>query len=89
MPDWQFSLQETVIPADTTIFLYTDGLTEAENKDHAQFGEDRIVATARTASLLPRDIVTTMTAAVQVFVNGADQSDDLTLLAIQYKGQKG
>ena len=89
MPDWQFSLQETVIPADTTIFLYTDGQTEAENKDHAQFGEDRIVATARTASLLPRDIVTTMTAAVQVFVNGADQSDDLTLLAIQYKGQKG
>lgn len=89
MPDWQFSLQETMIPADTTILLYTDGLTEAENKDHAQFGEDRIVATARTASPLPRDIVTTMTAAVQVFVNGADQSDDLTLLAIQFKGQKG
>ena len=89
MPDWQFSLQETAIPDDTIIFLYTDGLTEAENIDHAQFGEDRIVDTARTASLLPRDFVTTMSAAVRAFVNGADQSDDLTLLAIHYKGQKG
>jgi sigma-B regulation protein RsbU (phosphoserine phosphatase) len=88
LPDWQFTLQETLIPADTTIFLYTDGLTEAENKDHAQFGEKRIVEAARTASLMAREFVTTMSEAVRVFVDGADQSDDLTLLAIQYKGQK-
>ena len=87
MTDWTFSLQETVIPVDTTIFLYTDGLTEAENIDHAQFGEERIVEVARTASLLPREFVTTMAEHVRAFVNGADQSDDLTLLAIHYKGQ--
>ena len=85
--NWKFSLQETMIPADTTIFLYTDGLTEAENIDHAQFGEERIVEVARTASLLPREFVTTMAEHVRAFVNGADQSDDLTLLAIHYKGQ--
>ena len=31
MPDWKFSVQESSIDSGTTIFLYTDGLTEAMN----------------------------------------------------------
>lgn len=88
MSDWQFSLQEADIPSDTTIFLYTDGLTEAENIDHQQFGEERVLETASTASLLPRDFIMTMSGAVRRFVGEADQSDDLTLLAIHYIGQE-
>ena len=86
--DWKFVAQETLIDPDTTIFLYTDGLTEAENAQHDQFMEERILEVADTALKenrhKPINLVEDMTKAVREFVNGAEQSDDLTMLAIQY-----
>ena len=49
MDDWKFVAQETLIDPNTTIFLYTDGLTEAENLDHALFAEERIIEVTRKA----------------------------------------
>ncbi len=89
--DWKYLAQETTIPPYTTIFLYTDGLTEAENALHEMFTEERILKQAETAAVnnvKPKELVTLMTEAVKVFVNGADQSDDLTMLALQYKREK-
>ena len=37
MPDWEFTQQETILPLGTTLFLYTDGLTEAENAERQMF----------------------------------------------------
>ena len=86
--DWKFVAQETLIDPNTTIFLYTDGLTEAENAQHDQFMEERILEVADTALKenrhKPINLVEDMTKAVREFVNGAEQSDDLTMLAIQY-----
>ena len=88
MPDWKFSLQETVIDPDTSIFLYTDGLTEAENINHNQFEMSRIIDLAHNLQqnriFSPTEIIGRMTSAVHEFVGDADQSDDLTMLAIQY-----
>ena len=88
MPDWKFSLQETLVDPDTSIFLYTDGLTEAENIDHNQFEMSRIIDLAHNLQqnriFSPTVIIERMTSAVHEFVGEADQSDDLTMLAIQY-----
>ncbi len=84
MDDWKFKCQEVTIAPMTTIFLYTDGLTEAENIEHAQFGEERILEETKCLAHTPHELVVNMTSAVRQFVNGADQSDDLTMLAIQY-----
>ena len=88
MPKWKFSQQETVIDPDTSIFLYTDGLTEAENMSHGQFEMDRVKELAqqlqKDRSFSPTVIIERMTDAVHAFVGEADQSDDLTMLAIQY-----
>ena len=88
MPDWKFSLQETVVDPDTSIFLYTDGLTEAENINHNQFEMSRIIDLAHNLQqnriFSPTEIIGRMTSAVHEFVGEADQSDDLTMLAIQY-----
>ena len=89
MPDWEFSQQEMDIAPKTTIFLYTDGLTEAEDSSHAQFDLQRVEDLA--SSLIaegknqPTVIVNEMTEAVGAFVGDATQSDDLTMLAINYK----
>ena len=88
MPDWKFSKQETMMDPDTTIFLYTDGLNEAENINHQQFEMSRVLEMARKLqqenNFNPTVVVKEMTDAVHQFVGEADQSDDLTMMALQY-----
>ena len=88
MGGWKFTKQETLIDPDTTIFMYTDGLNEAENISHQQFEMTRVMETARRLqqddNFKPMVIVDEMMGAVRAFVGEADQSDDLTMLAIQY-----
>ena len=87
--DFKFTSQEASIDSHTTIFLFTDGLNEAEDSHHAQFGDMRIWNIANR--LLsekrhqPQSLIEEMTEEVQRFVGDAEQSDDLTMLAIQYK----
>ncbi len=84
MTDWKFDQQETNIDLGTTIFLYTDGLTEAENTDHEQFEEQRMINVAAEAPHKPEEFIKQMISTVREFVGKAEQSDDLTMLAIQY-----
>ena len=85
MPGWNYKAQQESLISGTTLFLYTDGLTEAENKDHTQFGRDNIMATLSTPSTSSEMLIGIVTDAVQDFVGDAEQSDDLTLLAIRYR----
>lgn len=67
-----------------TLFLYTDGLTEAENTRHEQFGEERMgELLAAHGEQSPQELIETMHQAVAKFVGNAEQSDDLTLFAIR------
>jgi len=88
-PGSPFACQQTIIKPQTTIFLYTDGLNEAENVAHDQFGDDRIRQLAEQLSAehkhQPQLLIEQMEQAVHSFVGQAEQSDDLTILAIQYK----
>ena len=85
---WKYSLQHTTIEPQTTIFLFTDGLNEAENTRQELFGDARVRNVARLAvsrgQRQPRQVIDSMTEAVSQFVGDAEQSDDLTMLAIQF-----
>ena len=87
--DFDFSEQTILIDKYTTIFLFTDGLNEAENCHQEQFSDDRIMNVAQGLLGMghhrPTQVVRHMTDAVHTFVGTAEQSDDLTMLAIQYK----
>ena len=94
MVGWNYVGQETDVYSLTTIFLYTDGLSEAENSEHVQFTKQRLVEVARqtlahhshanSEASFPEKLVTDMTAALHQFVGEAEQSDDLTMLAIRF-----
>ena len=92
MPDWDYSLQEAQIFTGTTIFLFTDGLTEAMNAEYELFKMERVNETAKQILAQqqqePRQFIAKMTEAVHQFVGDAEQSDDLTLMAIQYIKQQ-
>ena len=70
-------------PGDS-LFLYTDGLTEAENVRKELFGEERALnVAAGFRKLNAEEQVKQMREAMQLFVEKAEQSDDLTLLVVR------
>jgi len=69
------------------LFLYTDGVPEATDTANALFGTERMLeALNREAAIPPERILENVRAAVDAFVNEAEQFDDLTMLCIEYKG---
>ena len=86
--DVSYVTQTVVLEPQTTVFLYTDGLNEAMDADDNQFGDDRILDEVNRAiqagQLAPKALIERMTQAVHDFVGDTEQSDDLTMLVIQY-----
>ena len=83
--DVKYGLQETQLKPDSTLFLYTDGLTEAKDAGRKQFGLKRVEEVLRAdCPIQPRQLIETITRQVHQFVGDAQQSDDLTMLAIHY-----
>jgi phosphoserine phosphatase RsbU/P len=76
-------------PGDT-ILLYTDGVTEAMNAADELFDEKRLVESLEKANgdSLP-DLLKGVEENLERFVAGHPQSDDITMLALQYRGKKG
>ena len=89
---WNYTLQEADIYTGTTIFLFTDGLTEAENINHELFNMERVKEVAEIAlsnrEQAPRQLIATMTETVHQYVGEAEQSDDLTMMGIQFQPEK-
>jgi sigma-B regulation protein RsbU (phosphoserine phosphatase) len=87
--DVDYKLQETTITPGTTIFLYTDGLTEAKNRARRQFGLKRVQDVLEDCTgQNPHEMLETITKTVDGFVKNAEQSDDLTMLVIRYTPQQ-
>lgn len=83
MPGMYFAEQETDLECGTGLFLYTDGLNEAENPVHELFGDARMMKTLK-AGVESRVLIDTVREAVHTFADGAPQSDDLTMLYIRF-----
>ena len=85
IPDQNYSDQEIEMAPGSILFLYTDGLTEAEDANHKLFGKERVAAVVSTFDGTPRQLIETVTDAVLQFVGETEQHDDLTLFALKYK----
>ena len=79
----EFEEQETDFAFDDALFIYTDGLTEAENSKHELYGEQRMKASL-SGRKSAKDHLDSIRRSVAEFVGDAPQSDDLTLLFIHY-----
>ncbi len=70
-----------------TLLLYTDGVTEAEDKGRNLFQEERLKkAFSEHGSASLAHLLNGILGAVEQFTEGASQSDDITLLALSYRG---
>ena len=74
-----------LLPGDTLI-MYSDGVTEAMNAANEEFGMERLAAAFRgQPAASPTEAVERTLAAVQAFVAGYEQSDDITCVALSYQ----
>ena len=83
MAEMDYQEQTVDLRFDDSLFLYTDGITEAENISHELFGDDRMskVLSVRRNAATHLEV---MEKAIKDFVGDAPQSDDLTMLFIHY-----
>ena len=66
------------------LFIYTDGLNEAENKQQEQFGEKRLISNLRNTRYgTAQQVVEIMKAEVDKYRNGAEVNDDLTMMCLK------
>ncbi|MEO1262167.1 MAG: SpoIIE family protein phosphatase [Bacteroidota bacterium] len=82
-----FTVREIQLRPNDTIVLYTDGVPEATRSDQVQFNTDRaLLALNGTTQPSMKKLVTTLEGAIDTFVAAAPQHDDLTILAMRYRG---
>ena len=80
--DYSFTL-----PKGGRLFVYTDGVAEAENDKETLFGTDRLMEVLnRYKDNEPKNLVGNIKKEVDSFANGMDQFDDITMLSLWYKG---
>jgi len=82
-----FQEQETDLKYDDTLFLYTDGVTEAENAKHELFGEERMI-NALSELKGSKAHLEEMQKALDAFVGDTPQSDDITMLFVHYLNEE-
>ena len=68
------------------LFIYTDGLNEAENTQQEQFGDDRLLSILRDTHFdTAQQVIETLKAEVEKHRNGAEPNDDLTMMCLRVK----
>jgi serine phosphatase RsbU (regulator of sigma subunit) len=82
--DYDFKGEHIESVKGRSLFVYTDGLNEAEDGQNKQFGEDRMLDFLRhTPFHSARQVTEAMLAEVETHRHGAEPSDDLTLLCLK------
>ncbi|MBP5155112.1 MAG: PP2C family protein-serine/threonine phosphatase [Clostridia bacterium] len=88
MEGMRFKEYEMQLEKGSVLFLYTDGVAEASNAENELFGTDRLLEALNVCdAATPKEVLDGVNAAVEAFVNGAPQFDDLTMLCLKYNGK--
>ena len=89
IPTPPYVMQTVHIEPHTTILIYTDGLDEAMTADKEKFGHERVFNEVSRAiqdgQTGPKELIERLKQAVRNYVGDAEQSDDLTMLAIRFR----
>jgi sigma-B regulation protein RsbU (phosphoserine phosphatase) len=85
MKDAEYQSNVIMLQPGESLVFYTDGVTEAFNKDNEEYKEVRLKKVLEGKHQLnTNDLVTTIFEDVQMFADGVEQSDDITCLVLKY-----
>ena len=87
MKDVRYKDYELTLEPGAKLFVYTDGVSEAVDRNLNQFSTDRILEALRSnEDRSPREILEAVNKAVHEFAGNTQQYDDLTMMCVEYKG---
>jgi len=87
LPQFTYLLQEAQLARGESLFLYTDGVTDADNADEEMFSLQRVfVALEGSATGSPAAAIAQVSESMGRFVGAAPQVDDITMLCVRYEG---
>ena len=87
-PDMEYEGEEIDTIKGRPLFVYTDGLNEAENLQQEQFGDDRLLDILRTTHFdTAQQVIDVLKTEVEQHRDGAEPNDDLTMMCIFYEIQ--
>lgn len=90
MQDTTYETRRLTMKPGDTLFLYTDGVTEATNFKDEPYGDPRLLADLRRGPVEDLEgMIHHIRGEVTRHADGAPQSDDVTMLAVKYKGAAG
>ena len=90
MEGMRYRVNEITLSPGDRLFLYTDGVTEATNIENKLFGEDKLLDLMnKNATMEATEFLPAIKASIDEFVGEAPQFDDITMLMLDYKLQKG
>ncbi len=85
--DFEYGESSLQLEKGDKIFLYTDGVSEAENSENELFGDGTIMEIiSKNTTAPPRELINKMEEGISAHVNGFTQSDDITMMTIVYNG---
>ena len=88
MEDVKYHEYELQMEPGSSLFLYTDGLSEAINLNNQMFGTERIVEELNTGpGRSPEETLRDVKEAVAEYIEGMEPFDDLTMMSFAYHGQ--
>ena len=86
----RYRVNELQLKKGDRIFLYTDGVPEATNAENTLYGEDRLISfMQQNANTEAAELLHKLKANIDEFVGDAPQFDDITMLILDYKSNKG
>ena len=89
-PTYHYEIGKFTLKNNDRLFLYTDGVTEAQTKEEKLFGSERLQKALNQKELTLSGTLNQVRKHIQQFVKGAEQSDDITMMVIEFhpKSQK-
>lgn len=86
MQDMVYKENSVQLQRGDIVYLYTDGITEAEDENHNLFGEERLIECFENQSgSSSAEIIERVKESIDVFINGNSQFDDMTVLCFKWK----
>ena len=85
MSSYTYKVGKFVLQPNNKLFLYTDGVTEAQNKKGKMFGDERLKKVLSLSEGSSAEIIDNISHEISKFVKGAEQSDDTTMMVIEFK----
>ena len=87
--DYPYPVERLDLAPDDMLILVTDGITEAQDRDGALYGRQRILSVIGAGGGSAAEMCEAIRDSVRAFEDGADPTDDLTVMVLRYLGPEG